>query len=125
MVYNKSSEKEIWTMKKVWIGFGIVLVACFTVYGLVSTVNASSSPAAIAAETSAKAECPMAKQTAAGECSLSKSECDQTKQTASADCCKKDACEKDSAQTAQADSGCCQKQAAEGTSQTALNTESQ
>lgn len=101
-------------MKKVWIGFGIVLVASLTVYGLVSSVNASSSPAAIAADTSAKAECPVAKQTASADC------CKQD-----AGCCKKDGCEKDGAQTAQTDSGCCPKKAAEGTTQTALNTESQ
>ncbi len=99
-------------MKKYWMGFAILLVASVTVYGVVSSVSASSTPQAISADVgtcSEKGECPFSKQTA----------------EAKAGCCASAKVEQTAATHGQgtqgADSCCESKSSAETTAQTAIN----
>ncbi|MFB3786114.1 MAG: hypothetical protein ACE15F_07060 [bacterium] len=85
-------------MKKIWMGIGIAMIACVTVYGVASAMMGSSATAsadktmvitssdetpaccaskteatsAHAALTSAEGECPMAKSVASAECKEAK-----------------------------------------------------
>jgi len=119
-------------MRKVWMGIGIAVIACVTVYGVTSAVLGTSATAsadktliitssgetpeccasqseattAHAAMTAAEGECPMAKE------NCDKENCD----VASAEC--KEAKECPMSQTTAAADGCCAAGQSEG--QTAL-----
>ena len=115
-------------MKKIWMGIGIAVIACVTVYGVASAMMGSSATAPVdktmvisslgessdccaskaeattahAALTSAEGECPMAKSVASAECTEAK-QCpmSQGASTAAADgCC---AAGKSEGQTAMAE----------------------
>ena len=116
-------------MKKVWVSLGILLVASVAVYGVVSSVSASSAPKVVSAETSqSTGECPFSKQTAAADTA-----CCSAK-TADAGCCAdkagcedktacgdKSECSSKTAQTASAEGSCCSGKAKdEDTSKTAM-----
>lgn len=118
-------------MKKLWIGFGLFVIASIAVYGVVAQVSNSSSSQATAVENQGQIGCPFAKQAEASACSASKEGCCvSTTQTACNSCssecseahkngaCKEN-CSKSCSQSAAADSSCCAKQAKQVNAQTA------
>jgi hypothetical protein len=103
-------------MKKVWIGFGVLIIASIAVYGVVAQVNNANSSQVVATENQTPGVCPFAKQTAAaGECPMSKSGCSEVEQTAAV---KKDCCQ-NGAQTAAAEGSCCSQPSDDANQQTA------